>query len=113
MTDLSTRIASAECGSRELDVAIYAACEGMSEELAELRWQAYEPVSRSLDAALALVERVLPGWGVTLSAWPDEGTQKRAGRADVYDGEATFSAECATPALAMCLALLSAKGHVK
>ena len=67
----------------------------------------------SLDAALALAERVLPGW-----LW-SVGIARRGGKvfaeADAYevngDGDAEWfcQTEATTPALALCIAILRAK----
>lgn len=121
--DLIERLEKAEGGSRELDVAICCAVHDGPDWAKE----AYFPLkggiglytngkggpgltapcyTTSLDAALALAERVLPdaraqintgtGWVRLLTA---------DGR---YDYGFFASARAATPALAMCIALLKA-----
>jgi hypothetical protein len=62
----------------------------------------------SLDAALALVERVLPGWDICLSRVKgDEAVTWNAvvGEPDSFSGSEATSP---TPALALCLAALKA-----
>ena len=100
MTDLITRLEEAAEGSRELDRAIWRELEFDSRGEPTL-CPAY---TTSLDAALALAERVLPGCLVSL----------------FLHGNATASVECktsgrvkteglaTTPALALCLAILKA-----
>ena len=101
MTDLITRLEEAAQGSRELDVLIQNALRPHDNSV---WWMAQPPVTTSLDAALALAERVLPGCLVSL----------------FLHGNATASVECktagrvkteglaTTPALALCLAILKA-----
>lgn len=62
------------------------------------------PVSTSLDAALALAERVLPGWQIGM--WTTK--QNAVGSVLREDGGA-FDATSSTPALALCIAVLRAK----
>lgn len=56
-------------------------------------------VTSSVDAAIALAERVLPGWG-----WQVD----KCG-AVLRSGHALFSTDHSTPAIALCIALLRAK----
>lgn len=58
----------------------------------------------SLDAALALAERVLPGWQIGM--WTTK--QNAVGSVLREDGGA-FDATSSTPALALCIAVLRAK----
>lgn len=58
----------------------------------------------SLDAALALAERVLPGWQIGM--WTTK--QNAVGSVLREDGGA-FDATSSTPALALCIAILRAK----
>jgi len=140
MTDsLIARLEAAEVGSRELDALITAHFVG-----AELRpyppatdfgpsakWQFWSadgkhflgneskfpvpPVTTSLDAALALAERVLPGWYVgvqanryeLLIAPEDWSAYLSAPKGHQFTDEVEASAP--TPALALCIAILKAK----
>jgi hypothetical protein len=136
MTSLSTRIASAEVGSRELDAEIavldgwclhpnktYEAVQGDSgftcEDCRANSWgnrsnnvhrqRLHDPVptyTTSLDAALALAERVLPGWGFYLRQDKDG-----CGCGMVYPEYNSVTAghfTAPTPALALCAAVLKA-----
>lgn len=132
---LIARLEAAEVGSRELDAAIWGAlihpetkvisCHAAyaedgtqvmftlppkRKEIATQRGGTYlhaDAYTTSLDAALALAERVLPGWAwmverhkdVTATAWIDE--WNAYGEVRSYRGN--------TPALAMCIAILKAK----
>lgn len=122
MTDLIARLEAAEAGSRELDEKINdALCSaktriciaGLPDEQGGM-WMYEFPghsassalrVTQSLDAALALAERVLPGfgWGAV------QGSGERA-KANVTPANADhgFTATAATPALALCAAILRA-----
>lgn len=130
MTSLSTRIASAEVGSRELDfwiayelgllsVAVTKRPARIKDEGAEFSlygddgkragWighHCYDRLTTSLDAALALAERLgWPFWSGgqgTHNAW-----------AHLYDRHPnddgpTINAQAKTPALALCAAILKA-----
>lgn len=65
------------------------------------------PVSASLDAAVALVERVLPGWGYFIRR-DEEGINASL----LYPNALRVSPGCgqhkSSPALALCLALIRA-----
>lgn len=63
ITSLIEKLEGAEVGSRELDCAIWTATGG---------WDGVDhppAFTTSLDAALALAERVLPGWHVGVQPW--------------------------------------------
>ncbi len=67
------------------------------------------PYTASLDAAVALVERMLPGWACGF----DSGPKTHIAFVDPHDFAdrifgASFTAEAATPALALLIALLRA-----
>lgn len=140
MTDtLSTRIASAECGSRELDAELWCFVHGLTfkkklvvkgfpdrfysfrTDKGDIGLHSDEkrgPVghySTSLDAALGLVERLgLRPYSLDTSIvgqfrWM---LLNRAFRGDI-ESEPFTSGSGKTPALAVCLAILSAKGHAK
>lgn len=123
MSALIVRLEAAEAGSRELDAAI-------SDELDPIanqhdgypgRWPFAEgsplslrtpAVTTSLEAALALAERVLPGW-----AWGVSNVPGLISDGILYqpDGLGGFSTSVRvghkTPALALCLAILRAIQH--
>ena len=108
MSALITRLEAAGAGSIELDVAIWDAMGG---------WSVSHPpaYSSSLDAALALAERVLPDWAweirldrggasvQTAPAWWMEGL--------AAPDEGGVSCDGKTPALALCIAILKAKAQ--
>ena len=84
-------------------MAVYAHVEGIAEALAELRWQAYAPVTTCVTAALALASRALPGWHWGVNS---------VGEAHLYETALSgprYVTSAPTPALAMCLAILRAK----
>lgn len=72
-------------------------------------------ITASIDAALALTERVLPGWGIEIGRPAGRGG---IGNARLYPGdernaELTFFGMGETPALAILAATLSALAQVK
>lgn len=104
MPDLETlieKLEKAEAGSRELDRAVYAACD---------KYMYAQRVTTSLDAAVALVELVLPGHEYQL--WVDLENKKRFAQVSeaVWDecGDSTLEMSRAGFALALCIALLKA-----
>jgi hypothetical protein len=114
MTDLLTALQSAERGSRELDalvektlgLAITTDRTGLAMAGDGTRYRVPH-YTTSTDAALALVERVCPGW------WPAV-AQVGPGKwsADIYDPSDTGSqspAHAPTPPLALVIALVKAK----
>lgn len=121
MTDLISRLESAEAGSRELDAEI-AALLGMphgSREDVDIEsrsiWYTEEiagAYTQSLDAAIDLVERLLPEWEWALGM---DWAVLKHGSIDLetieLDPQAIFGIPKrgkSTPALALCIALLSA-----
>lgn len=118
LTELLGRLEAAEGADRELDAELAAlgghenAFDGSSlaEVLAdpELRewaiaWGSIPPATDSLDAALALVERVLPGWGIALQRMNGWGAAIcETPTADRYHADAP------TPAIALLIALVRA-----
>ena len=116
MTDLIKRLKEAEAGSRELDLAIWSS-QGFIGTLGEKMGC----VTTSLDAALALAERVLPpdpafhpqtpsvGWKINLYRGMIPTDQKGGWFANVRrhatDG---FQGASTNPALALCIAILKA-----
>jgi hypothetical protein len=142
MTDLIARLEAAEAGSREFDREIMAlhytwerrhigatcwdddggtCCPGAQHldgvwvDPADDRWKTTAKdgfeFTTSIDAALALASRVLPGWEGEI----DFG---RRGFACLhpeqpYPAHLEYNAEASTPALALCAAILRAKGSEK
>lgn len=123
MTNLSKlirRVEAATAGDREIDRLMALAASGATEdrsETGELRgyykggsWVSIgpiEPVTTSLDAALSLVERCLPGWRVAFNSDDDRGPEWAASIKP--HGEKWPAFEFApTPALALLLAMLKA-----
>lgn len=130
MTPILTRLE--EGGSRELDAEIVALLNKATVRLyppsddfgPRAKWQFWsldgahflgneskfpvEPVTTSVDAALALAERVLPGCdpGVCLEQRLETGRTIWAGWVDLNPGTSQFAA---TPAAALCLAILKAQ----
>lgn len=97
--ELIARLEAAEVGSRELDVCMWEVSDG---------WQnVHRPpcVTTSLDAALAMAERVLPGCRC-IAERDHDGTGWACVRAS-EDSE-RFMTDAATPALALCIAILRA-----
>lgn len=129
MTDLITKLEEAGEGSRELDKAVWLACGlppkwgGPFDGAGNGVWEGPH-VSYSLDAALALTLRVLPGWHVTTSThrcllceFGGNHADLRPANATVskqmddlgnYDGKTAAHAHASTPALALCAAILRA-----
>lgn len=135
MTDLITRLSKLDAPDREVDALIEVAVrriEAAQSGLAEehwANWQAspdgtvYDPHTRysskpftaSVDAAIALAERVLPGWKWRVgrtelfpNGWAyvhkyDPSNCDRTDEAACADGKA------ANPATALCIALLRSK----
>ncbi|MEN5229028.1 hypothetical protein [Brevundimonas naejangsanensis] len=140
LSALIARLEAAEVGSRELDAAVtvalqldargvtvddheYLRATVRSDECAPgtywrcarsgMSLRTADPVTTSLDAALALADRVLEGWLWTV------GTERRGSdifaSADAYDvngdGDAEWfcQTEATTPSLALCIAILRAK----
>jgi hypothetical protein len=105
MTDLTKRLEEAEAGSLELDVTIWGATGGWS--------VAHPPAfTTSLDAALALAERVLPeGWTAEIKTGA-----RPFHRAIIHpkyqmenkQDRCPMGLSKATPALALCIAILKA-----
>lgn len=123
-SELVARLEVAEAGSVELDCDIGIVLGDWSPPRRAVRdpdrpdiwrrdgikhYQPYAEVTRSLDAALALAERVLPGLG----AW-DVGYAYNAAPLHyarlviVREGPPEEFGRAATPALALCIAILKA-----
>lgn len=120
LSDLIARVEAATGPDREIDVAILRALpiEGgwFSVWPDHLTWDSLDagkfapPLTASLDAALGLAERVLPGvmWQVGFD--PDDGSMC-ARLVTVPPPCAHVKANHDTPALALCLAILKAVTH--
>jgi hypothetical protein len=103
--------ASLGCGDDGSDeLSVWDADEETVETFARGSYRDLAP-DRSLDAALALVDRVLPGWRASLlqhvPAWEAVVARNFAGRADKGPHEVR-TAVAATPALALLAACLKA-----
>ena len=109
LTELLERVKAATGPDRELDGNIYnalkpdyAAWAAMERNTTFFFWRDVFPYTGSIDAALALVERKLPGW---------EWQVRRTGYAELHHPTHHLKDEigrAATPALAILAALLSA-----
>ena len=116
MTDLITRLREAKEGSRVLDAAILHAVDaGLRDDLIALvssRSDAQKSdvdlnaprYTTDLSAAVALCERVLPGWVIRLDIFTEDGITNACVGA-LWRGDVKHK----TPALALCLAMLTAK----
>ena len=118
LTDLLARVEAAQGPDRELDCAIFCAtaaspfqsyypdCVLASQGgfAARLEIDDIEKFTASLDAAVALMERVLPGWSWTLRS--NSTAVLWSPQSDAHDRE--MVARCATPALALLAAILRA-----
>lgn len=137
MSALIARLEAAEAGSRELDVAIRDALipDGAANDFnfltgfadrpethGVMRVRIVEEYTTSLGAALALAERVLPGYEVSISQRKPRHLETCAEwwhaslfkitTGVVFDaGPGTISIKSATPALALCIAILKAKAQ--
>lgn len=121
MGDLIERLEAATVGSRELDLAIGRAFNfPMVSRWGDHEWRpdgvgiwtTLPKFTTSLDAALALAERVLPGLDIDLEIRPaPEGLRTDAVIYSHGYGPTpgvSFRAWAATPALALCAAILRA-----
>ena len=102
LNELVERVKAATGPDRELDYAISRFADG---ELAR-HSSLHLPYTASIDAALALTERMLPGWDYVL-----EGASRHCFvlmHPDNEDGEGVFVETAATSALAILAALLTA-----
>lgn len=125
ITSLIEKLEGAEVGSRELNAKV---CDATNPHdsgpyvhaPSMMRAFGYaSEVTTSLDAALALAERVLPGWRMhflqdqdgiyqtdnTATRWA-VGIRKKRGPGNVQS-------KAATPALALCAAILRAQSEVR
>ena len=115
ITSLIEKLEGAEAGSPELDADV-ALQVGWTVHPGD-NWIgphaeiAVPDYTTSLDAALALAERVLPGWvwnmGNDLPCWVHLWIDDRN-----YDGN-PIKGDAATPALALCAAILRAQSEAR
>lgn len=123
MTDLIARLEAAEAGSLDLSKAVMLSFGFTWRGLnywndADEIWRGSGAVTESIDAALVLASRVLPGWEFgTYINRPDVNgrrfTKIEAHRWRDVGPEYAFacaSSKASTPALALCAAILRAKG---
>lgn len=133
LSALIARLEAAEAGSRELDAAVWAASNGYElfehdgagwryrmrpdDIMRHERTSYISPYTTSLDAALALAERVLPGgnWCVARDAGASETARFRAWVQSEEDRQANplgLSSDAApTAPLALCISILRGIQH--
>lgn len=110
MDDLSARLEGAAAGSRELEYDIKEWLEGF-DDYWSLRVAA--DWTTSIDAAVALAERVLPGWSVEVAIINAGSSQCTANiwvpsQREALFGNGRVFVNAATPALALCAAVVRA-----
>lgn len=123
ITSLIEKLEQAESGSRELDATIAdLLLDPIFKPLSktrQMRWPFAEgsgiaaltpPVTTSLDAALALAERMLPGARVMVERFHDGKGWAMAQRASE---SAKIMTDGNTPALALCAAVLRAQSEAR
>ena len=137
LSELISSLEAASEGSRELDALVFCAAHGHAfERWSELRETGFiyrrpsgvsvcslgedeKPYTTSIDAAVALIERKLPGWTLANLSQEDDKTwfaELREGFLTSYRRVIHSSSEPGrlpsarppTPALALCIALLRA-----
>jgi len=104
-TELVERLEVAEAGNGHLDVLIHAALWPSDPSIG---WNEQPPVTTSLDAALALAERVLPGWEVGARVNQDQTATCYVSDGGPIGMSRFQQSEKPTPALALCIAILKA-----
>lgn len=118
--ELIGRLEAARGPDREIDTSVWLAMGAKRSVMGDLRLDHWLPmdyrITASVDAALALLERVLPGWMITnLCEWDDEKlralgpwmAQVRP-RGEVQVPPPGSCMHAPTPALALVLSLLKA-----
>lgn len=124
MEDLIRRLEASEVGSRELDLRVFEKFDLVDGERwsdADLEYALTDPdrtinpprLTQSLDAALALAERVLEGWAWKIDRW-GQMTRITLNECDAegWHRSKHQRIEVAVeqpPALALCIAILRAK----
>lgn len=101
-SELMARLEGASEGSRELDISLALETTHVYGFDSEREIDAYPHPTTSIDDALTLAERVLPGWDFIVGRTNGGLTI----HAQVGPGEMQFGN---TPALALCIAVLRAK----
>lgn len=109
MQELIARLEEAEAGSRELDREIGEITRAPMGNAGDVVGLGYAHFTTSIDAALALAERVLPDARVTINT--GSGWARLLTKDGRYDYGFFASARAATPALALCIAILKAKAQ--
>jgi hypothetical protein len=122
---LTKQLQSAEAGSRELDREIWkrfepedynksfwsmkAVCpKGSSDDYVEAQMATHKRYTTSIDAALALVKEVLPGWTWDCREQDDKSHYVTLQRGYRTSYDKVVGGRHKSPAIALCLALLSA-----
>jgi hypothetical protein len=113
---LLERVTTLTEGSRDIDADLRRLVHGLPASVSQL-WTDIPPYTESIDAALALTQRLLPGWAVGFDAGPKTiiAFVDPHDHADRFLG-ARHTAEGATPALAIIgatLRALIAKGEAE
>ena len=117
-TPLITRLEEAAEGSRDLDARVASVfSHDVESDDGDFWWGPFDEQAErvpdfttSLDAALALAERVLPGWEWLLRTDEERGFMVNCWRKgdEPNMGDECFPSYAATPVLALCAAILRA-----
>lgn len=105
LSELIERVEKLDWPSREVDEAIHAATNKPLR--AGLRFGVFPTYTASLDKAITLTERMLPGFGISIEEHPVYGDWWDAAIFDRMP-KTVANARKQTAALALCLALLRA-----
>lgn len=132
MTELIQMLEAAEVGSHILDARVWCALTGhefvmwdgagcvyrmrAARNISHIEHSDIPPTTKSIDAAVALAERVLPGWNLTIGNHHSVLHDRRGPNAIVsrpldewnYDFKTSQWAFAATIPLALCIAILKA-----
>ncbi|KAB2655938.1 hypothetical protein F9K94_15540 [Brucella tritici] len=103
--NLITRLSKLDAPDREVDGEIWRYL--MSDEPRAVLYGPIPKLTASVDAAIALAERVLPGWGFFLRS--DKDGHNCGMVYPVHNFVTPGTASGATAAISMCIAILSAK----
>jgi len=108
MTDLIKRLEEAEAGSRELSDAVLLACGAMEYDWKSRKYSRRPSPTQSLDDALGLVPE---GWEWEAASFAKHNNEPRAGLwRNLYSNDIEcIASHGATPALALCIAVLKAR----
>lgn len=118
-SDLITRLSKLDAPDREVDAQIDRAL-GLHVDVGEFSgpWTRYPepdhyrqttPYTASVDAAIALAERMLPGWHWSIYDTDGVGRCNAQMERPDFTGAEDFDGTGATPAIALLIALLRAK----